>query len=73
MAYAFNINNQERLVVAGFADANEEITLSIMPSLGAYKALKVYSKIYQELCAETIINGFLRLSIFKSHRVLNFV
>ena len=44
-----------------------------MPSLRAYKILKLYFKIYQELPAETIINGFLRLSVFKSHRLLTFI
>ena len=73
IAYAFNINNKEKLVVADIFDANERIIISIMLSLHVYKLLKLYSKIYQELCAETIINGFLRLSIFKSYHALNFI
>ena len=44
-----------------------------MLSLRVYKILKLYSKIYQELCAETIINDFLRLSILKSYRSLIFI
>ena len=73
IAYAFNINNQGKLIVADFPASNEQIILSVMLSLRVYKMLKLYSKIYQELCAETIINGFLRLSILKSYRSLTFI
>ena len=44
-----------------------------MLSLSAYKVLKLYCKIYQELRADIIINNFLKLSIFKSYRSLTFI
>lgn len=44
-----------------------------MLSLSAYKVPKPYYKTYQKLCADIIINDFLKLSIFKSYRSLTFI